>query len=211
MIGVIGSIYLSGDGPEATPGGLAGRVAAAAAAAGAAVEIVAKVGDDPPGDALLLALARSGVGHVAVLRDPIHPTALRRTFDDAGPDWVEDADAGVVWAVEPADAPALEVADVGLAMRYLTELGVAVAVHLSTAILVEVATAADWAGAHLVVVTRPGDTVATVLPPGSLILEAGDDPVEDSAIGARLGEYAAAVDAGTAAVTAYAALTAEPA
>ena len=42
----------------------------AAAAPRAAVEIVGRVGDDPDGDALMIALARAGVGHVAVLRDP---------------------------------------------------------------------------------------------------------------------------------------------
>src|SRR4051812_42332685 len=51
------------------PDGMAARIAIAAATAGAAVELVGRVGDDPTGDALVLALSRAGVGHVAVLRD----------------------------------------------------------------------------------------------------------------------------------------------
>ena len=46
------------------------------AARGSTVEIVGRAGEDPDGDALMLALARAGIGHVAVLRDPAHATAM---------------------------------------------------------------------------------------------------------------------------------------
>ena len=59
----------------AAPAGLACGIALAAAAHGAAVELVGRTGDDPAGDALLIALAHAGVGHVARLRDPAEKAA----------------------------------------------------------------------------------------------------------------------------------------
>lgn len=210
MIVVVGSTFLRGDGPDAEPDGLAGRIAVAAAASGAAVELIAKVGDDPTGDALLVALARAGVGHVAVLRDPVHPTVRRPGSDDVALD-VIDQDASPVPAMpDPDPGPSLDVDDVGLALRYLTELGVVVAVHPTPGIVAEASSAAGWANGHLVVVTRPGDAAPTGIPAGSLVLEVVDDGVDDPAIGSRLGIYAAAVDGGTSPADAYADLTAEP-
>ena len=75
MIVVVGGLgWRQGD--PAGPAGRACEVALAAAAAGARVEIVARAGDDATGDALMLALSRAGIGHVAVLRDPSHPTPI---------------------------------------------------------------------------------------------------------------------------------------
>jgi hypothetical protein len=214
VIVVIGSTYLRGKGSTAVPDGVAGRIALAAAADEATVELIAKIGDDPAGDALLVALARAGVGHVAVLRDAVHRTAQRRTDDDLpieaalDPD-VDADDEQVAWIADPAEAPALDPADVGLALRYLTEYRVVVAVHAPAGILTEATAAADWAGAHLVLVTDPGDPVPGDVPAGALVLEAVDGPEDGSALGARLGQYAAAVDRGIAPATAYVALTAE--
>ena len=101
----------------------------AAAGAGATVELIAKLGDDPAGDALLIALARAGVGHVAVLRDPVHPTAQRPVVEEVVVDPIEGGEAPAPWTVDPALAPALDVDDVGLALRYLTEFRVVVAIH----------------------------------------------------------------------------------
>ncbi len=212
MIVVIGSTYLRGDGPDAGPDGLAGRLALAAARAGAAVELIAKVGDDPVGDALLIALARSGVGHVAVLRDATHRTARRPAPEDLDVDVDVDAlarDETAPWAVEPGEAPELDIEDVGLALRYLTEFRVVVAIHPTPGIAAEAAAAAAWGSAHLMIVMRPGDPAPTGMPPGSMVLAATDDRVEESSIGSRLGVYAAAVDAGTEPSIAYAELTAE--
>lgn len=210
MIVVIGSTFLRGDGPDAVPDGLAGRIALVAADAGATVELIAKLGDDPAGDALLIALARAGVGHVAILRDPVHPTPRRPGTEDVGVDPIEGGAAPAPWTVEPGLAPALDVDDVGLALRYLTEFRVVVAVHPTGGIAEEVTAAAAWGNAHLVIVTRPDDTAPTGIPAGSVVLEAMDDGVEDSSIGSRLGVYAAAVDRGTAPGDAFADLTAEP-
>jgi len=211
---VIGSTYLLGEGPTATPDGLTGRVAVTAARAGSTVELIDKIGDDPVGDALLVALARAGVGHVAVLRDAVHPTS-QRTLDetslDALVDPAQDPDpTDGWWLVGPGGGPSLEPADVGLALRYLTDYRVIVAVHPSEAVLTEAVTATDWAGAHLVVVVAPGSPAPATVPAASLVLE--DDGAEtdegSSSLGTRLGEYAAAVDQGAAPATAYAALTA---
>ena len=72
------------------------------------------------------------------------------------------------------------------------------------------AAAAAWGNAHLVIVTRPGDAAPPGIPPGSVVLEAADDGVEDSSIGSRIGVYAAAVDRGTAPGDAFADLTGGP-
>ncbi len=209
MIVVIGSTYLRGDGPDAVPDGLAGRLVLAAARAGATVELIAKLGDDPAGDALLIALAQAGVGHVAVLRDPVHPTARRPAVDEVGADSLGDDTASGPWTVEPAQAPDLDADDVGLALRYLTEFRVVVAIHPTAGITGEAAAAAAWGNAHLVIVTRPGDATPSGIPAGSVVLEATDDGVEDSSIGSRLGIYAAAVDGGTAPGDAFADLIAD--
>ena len=55
---------------EIVPTGTPARAALAAAAAGCQVQLVGRTGDDPTADGLLLSLARGGVGHVALLRDP---------------------------------------------------------------------------------------------------------------------------------------------
>src|SRR6185436_19279643 len=63
------------DGP-ALAAGRPVRVAIAAVAAGATAQIVGRVGEDPAGEAALLDLARHGVGHAAILRDPSRPTPV---------------------------------------------------------------------------------------------------------------------------------------
>ncbi|MDH4142940.1 MAG: PfkB family carbohydrate kinase [Chloroflexota bacterium] len=208
MIVVIGATYLRGASTDtnAMPGGLAGRVAMAAAAAGSRVELVSKVGEDAAGDALLLALTRAGVGHVAVLRDAVHRTELHPDPDDTAVDPVA-SDAGSI--ATGGTVPVLDAADVGLALRYLTDYVVIVAVHPTPAASAEAITAADWAGAHLVLVTLPGAPAFAALPTGSLVLEVAEEPDGGSAFGSRLGVYAAAVDRGEAPASAFAALTAE--
>jgi hypothetical protein len=79
-------------------GGSSGDVAMAIAEAGGAVQVAGKLGDDPAGDRVLLALAGSGVGHAAMLRDPALTTPVR----SAAP--VEpSASGGVAWTPRPAD------------------------------------------------------------------------------------------------------------
>lgn len=202
MIVVIGAIAAGGVGPETAPAGLAARIALAAAAADGRVEVVARIGDDPSGDAVLLALAAARVGHVATLRDAAHATAIREPADEPiDPDGDEaDGDAS---GSEPADAPdpTLDAADVGLAMRYLDDYRAIVVVHpRESGIVREVVAAADWASAHLVIVTAAGEAAPGDLPAGSLVVAAADDA---DGVGDVIGRYAAAVDAGMAPTAAF--------
>ncbi len=78
--------------PDPVPAGLAAAIAVAAVEAGGVVQLIGKVGDDPDGDAAVLALGRAGIGHVAMLRDAGHrtpvvrvPATSERDGDDGNP------------------------------------------------------------------------------------------------------------------------------
>lgn len=200
MIVVIGSLRLRGSGPDTEAAGLAASVATAAASPGARVELIGKLGDDPAGDAVLLSLARHGVGHVALLRDPARRTTTIASTDEEP----IDSDADVDSAAEPkdaGDAPTLEAADVGLALRYLPEIAVIVAIHLPPDVLAEAAAAAGWAETSLLVIVPTDDTPPDGLPERAVTLAAADE--DESAVGAAIGRYAAALDRGEPADAAY--------
>ena len=97
-----------------------------------------------------------------------------------------------------ATLPPLRSADVGLALRYLTDYRVIVAVHVADAIVDQATAAADWAGAHLVLVAAPEAAIGARIPEGALVIEDEVDGTADdgTALAERLGEYAAAIDAG---------------
>jgi hypothetical protein len=130
-------------------GGLGARPSMAASlalrAAGAigrgAVEAVGLVPADAEGDRTLIALAKAGVGHAAMLRGPYRP---------------------------------LEAADVDLAIRYLSEVRVLIAVDLAAAPLRAIADGAGYAGATAIILVTPGleatdsAQVAEELPPEAL-------------------------------------------
>jgi sugar/nucleoside kinase (ribokinase family) len=188
VIVVVGAVHACGSG-DVAPAGLAAGIAVAAVEAGARVELAARIGDDPAGDALLLALAASSVGHVATLRD-----ASRRTpvyvADDEPIDLDDDGQA----RAEVVSGPTLDGADVNLALRYLSDYRVIVAAHPSPDVLGEAIAAAGWAGAHLVVALDPAAPTAQGDVPGDaliLAVEAGA-----TGLGDPIGRYAAAVDAG---------------
>ncbi len=181
------------------PAGRACEIAIAAASAGARVEMVGRVGDDPAGDNLLIALSRASVGHAVVLRDPARPTALVRPFAEpdeedpfAEPAAGAAADATPSWS----DGPRLEAADVALGLRYLTAFDVLVVTDdVSPAILPVAVEAAAFAGARLVALVAPGDR-AIALTSEALVLEApGPD---DGAFGALVGLLAKGLDGGLA-------------
>ncbi|HSW42048.1 MAG TPA: hypothetical protein VLM76_06030 [Patescibacteria group bacterium] len=207
MIVVIGPAAL-----RTTPAGVgeavgaAPEIAAAAAADGSVVEIVTKIGEDGAGEELLLALGRSRVGHRAVLRDPARPTALA---PDPGAE-LEDADLvpALLVAAEPAGGgapagappdsgpvPALEPADLALALRYLRDYRVIVAIDPTAAGGADlICEAASFADASLVVVAVPG-VEASPAWAGATVLEAPvDDP--DGAFAGLVGRFAAALDGG---------------
>ena len=207
MIVVVGGLaWRSGDPPG--PAGRACEIALAAASSGAGVEVVGRAGDDATGDALMLALARAGIGHVAVLRDPSHPTPVlppRSAGDGAGSDSIdpalEDPDADPVAEAGDtgrATGPRLDAADVSLGLHYLTAFGVLVVTEDAPEAVVPVAAdAASFAGARLVLLVtgdQDADT-AHALPPDATVLSA---PADDDGSFARLvGAYAAGLDAGT--------------
>ena len=213
MIAVIGTPRLQGQGADADVAGLAASIAVAAAAAGSRVELVGKIGDDPAGDAALIAFNRHGVGHVATLRDPARMTPVVPPVDDPA-DVDMDADpgaepaAGDPGAEAAVAAPVLEAADVGLAMRYLPELAVIVTVHVAPEVVAEAVAAADWARTSLIVVVDPAADPPDGLPTGAVAIAVADHDELGAGAGAAIGTYAAALDRGDAADAAYAELKA---
>ena len=172
-------------------------MALAAAERGAAVELIGRAGDDPAGDALLLALARAHVGHVALLRDPARPTpVLAGGSDDEESVTAPDVDAAATPGPPATPGPTLEAADVSLGLRYLPSYDVIVVTDDVTADVIPVAAeAAEFAGAHLVVLIGEGSAQPEGMPADALVLQA---PVEDldGAFATLIGVYAAALDAG---------------
>lgn len=209
MIVVIGTPAWRPTEPQG-PAGLACGIAVAAAVAGARVELVGRAGDDPAGDALLLALARSGVGHVAVLRDPARPTPLVEVDPDSGePGPLDDDPPDAPIAAFAAHAPRLDAADVDLGLRYLTEFGVIVVTpDVLDAALAVATDAAAFAGAHLVVLVEEGSEPPPDLPAAATVLAAPRaDP--DGAFARFTGGYAAALEARQPPDEAFAAALAE--
>lgn len=202
----------------AAPAGRACSIALAAANRGARVELVGRVGEDAAGEALLLALARAGVGHAAVLRDPVHPTPVVAPAppDDADQEGDEDVsplgEAGPA-VPPPPDGPRLEGADVDLAIRYLEPSGVmVVADDVPADALAAAVEAGRYAGTRLVVLlagSGPGaGTVPSGLPEDATVLVAPDADDED-AFARLVGAYAAALDGGADASAAFEAAAAE--
>ncbi len=211
MIVVIGNVSARAAGNEVQPAGLAADVAAAAASAGSTVQLVARIGDDPAGDALLLGLTRAGIRHVATLRDPAHLTSVIGDAAEAIDPIPDDDEADdVAGGDEPVAAPrsTLDPEDIGLALRYLADFRVIVVVHPDPGVLPEVVVAASWGSAHLVVVTAPGAPAPDGVPADALVLAAPDDGAAVAAVATLLGRYAAAIDAGEAPAGAFKALMA---
>src|SRR4051794_8159886 len=167
---------------------MSSRVALAAARTGAPVQVVGKTGDDETADAVVLDLARGGVGHVAVLRDGSRPTPLERPGE---PDLAqEDGSAPSV------DGPAIDAVDVDLGLRYLTSFEVVVVAEPAPPDLIAVvADAARWSTARMVLVVTAGSVVPDQLPADSIVFEAPDaDP--DGVFADLVGSFAAALAGG---------------
>jgi bifunctional ADP-heptose synthase (sugar kinase/adenylyltransferase) len=190
---------------EADPAGPDGRaclIALAAARRGAGVELVGRAGEDRAGDALMVALARVGVGHVALLRDPTRPTPIVAPALEA-PSLLDDD--GEEPARPSSDGPILEPADVSLGLRYLPSYDVIVVSDDVDPTIVAVAgEAAAFGDAHLVVLVPAGGAAADGAA-GATVLEAPvTDP--DGAFADLVGSYAAALDAGSDPAAAFAAV-----
>ena len=193
--------------------GVAATVARIAAAAGAEVQLVGKVGEGPMGDAVLLSLAQSHVGHVAVLRDasaatPIAPRSAepQTLLEDEGelPSDADGADPPAI--IEPA-APTLDSGDLQLALRYLPDYRVVVVADpLDDPALRTVVAAAGWAGAQLIVLVAAASKASSI-PDEATVLEAPAlDP--EGAFAAVVGAYAAALDRGAPPAEAFASASA---
>lgn len=210
MIVVIGSPTGRLTDGAISAGGAAARVALAAAGAGRPVQLVGKTGDDATADGVVLDLARGGVGHVALLRDPARATPLEPPADPDERDGLEDSEvSGTATATGTAneapppaaptapDGPSLEAADVDLGLRYLTDFTVIVLAEPALPEVVRiVAEAARWGEARLVLVVRSGERAPAGLPPDAVVLEApASDP--DGAFASLVGAFAAALDGGT--------------
>jgi ribokinase len=191
----------------AEPVGPAGRacdVAIAAARRGVRTELIGRVGDDQHGDALMVALSRSGVGHAAVLRDPVRATPV------VEPPPADESLLGVDPApVGPAaeEGPRLDPADVALGLSYVDAYDVLVVTDDVPAIALPAAVeAAAFAGAQLVVMVPPGRPAPTVVPADATVLAAPDE-ADDGEFATLVGEYAVALDRGMQPVEAFAAAT----
>ena len=193
VIVVIGSPAGAQTGTDVSGAGLPVTIAAAAAAEARPVQLIGRVGDDPTADAVVLDLARRGIGHVALLRDAAHATPMASVpllVDDPASDEASDE------APDPVGLP-LDAEDVDLGLRYLTGFDVLVLAAASESPMVRVvADAAGWAGARLVVVVPAGARPSTDLPGTAMVLEAPPaDP--DGAFGRLVGRLAASLDGGT--------------
>ena len=202
-------------------GGLSADVARAIAAGGAAVQIVGRVGEDPAGEQVLLALAAIDVGHVAVLREPGRPTPIiepRAGGSDApdGPalgetllDEVDHADGEGTpeGDDDPSPLPAglsVDADDLELALRYVPDYRVlVVACDLDPAALDAVVAAVAWSGAHLVVLQPDGSPTAALPDSTTVLLRPATDP--DGAFAAMVAGYAVALDQGDEPQSAFAA------
>ncbi len=192
---------------DVVAGGVAARVALAAAGAGSVVQLVGKTGDDPIADTVVLDLARGGVGHVALLRDPARATPMEALApDDLGPD--DEARPSATEATtceygDPSPGPALEPADVDLGLRYLTDFRVVVlAEPVHPEIVGIVAEAARWGTSRMVMVVRSGEAVVDGLPADVVVFEAPDDD-PDGLFAGVVGTFAAGLDQGTDADAAF--------
>jgi hypothetical protein len=206
VIVVIGSpIGRLADGTIAAAG-MASRVALVAAGAGRTVQLVGKTGDDPTADGVVLDLARGGVGHVALLRDPARATPLEAPPTDVEDAAADDDDEGDATDGAPANAEGgqarsagsgLEAADVDLGLRYLTEFAVVVLAEPAgpevVAIVVE---AAQWGESRMILVVGAGRRAPDGLPADVVVFEApAADP--DGAFAGLVGSFAVALDGGT--------------
>jgi hypothetical protein len=182
--------------------GMSSGVAMSASGAGRAVQLVGRVGDDPTADAVVLDLARGGVGHVALLRDPTRATPLEPPRPEESETDVDD-DVGAAETADPPTVasaappgPALEAADVDLGLRYLTEFAVlVVAEPVDASTVAVVAEAARWGDARLIVVVPRNAPIPDGLPSDALVFEAPDtDP--DGVFATLVGHFAARLDEG---------------
>jgi hypothetical protein len=203
---VVGNPHWINGASDSRAAGAAVAVARAASTSGAEVQLVGKIGEDAAGDAVLLDLAKAGIAHVAVLRDPgiVTPTA------QAAPDetTVDGADPGAPPQPESPGAR-LDAGDIALALRYLTDYRViVVAQPLDDAAMAAAVSAGTWSNAALVVLVPAGRQPPADLPDTATVFETPPDDADETFAG-MVGRYAAALDRGEDPATAFAAVTSD--
>jgi hypothetical protein len=163
------------------------EIARRAAATGARTEVVGAAPLGAAGDRLLLQLATAGIGHATVTRS-VAPGA-----------------AAAAAAGGTLSGPAIEPADLELALRYLPDVRAIVLVEPSGSLLTTATSAASFAGATLIVVgpvdVAALDALGTPLP---IVIEApARDP--DGAFAGVVAALATRLDAGADPAAAWAA------
>jgi hypothetical protein len=197
MIVVVGlPAYADSPDGEKCAGGLAVEVAAAAQRRGGVVELVGKVGNDGAGDAVVVALGRMGIGHAALLRDPLLPTPVlvAAVVDDDAAEIDAEAPEARLLPADAAARPGLDAGDIDLALKFLPQAGVIVlAGPLPEAAVSAAVDGAAFAAARLIVLV-PFGVVSPAVPPEATVLEAPPD--DDGSFGRLVGIFAGALDAG---------------
>jgi hypothetical protein len=199
VIVVIGSPIGRLDEDVLAAGGTASRVALAAARLGRTVQLVGVTGDDLVADGVVLDLARGGVGHVALMRDPGRATPIQTVAPDTIDEQADEDEQDLRVAEPPpvSPGPALEAADVELGLRYLTDFAVVVlAEPADPETIAVVADVTRWGEARMILVVSPGQTVPDGLPGEVTVFESPpSDP--DGAFADLVGTFAASIDEGT--------------
>jgi len=167
--------------------GAAVGVAAAALEVGGRVELLGRIGDDPVGEALVLDLARRGIGHAAVIRSPGRPTPV-----------LDDRPGG-------GEPLGLDAGDVELGLRYFVDLAAVAIVDRLPEAAVETAVQVTLAqDAALVVAVERGVPLPTSVleaVPNHVVLEAprpDGRPAFDRLVGRLVARLAAGVPVGDA-------------
>lgn len=161
--------------------GSAVRAAAAAVEAGGRVELLGRISEDEPGEAIVLDCARRRIGHAALIRSPGRPTPVLE-----GPG-------------SEIEALGLDAGDVELGLRYFVDLDVVTVVDpLPSSALEATARIAAAQDAALIVAAERGATLPNVVLEASarfVVLET-PGPEGRTAFDALVGRLAAGLAAG---------------
>jgi hypothetical protein len=148
-----------------------------------------------------------GIGHAALLRDPVLPTPVIATdpplieASEMGADMDEGGVEARLLPEDPAARPALDAADVELALRFLPEASVVALTYPLPATAISAAVeGVAFATARLIVLV-PAGAAAPAVPSEATVLEAPPD--DDGSFGRLVGTYAGALDAGVDAEMAF--------